>query len=925
MRLFKARFRRLSKVSVIASFLLAVLISPKVLAIDGALLELFAQNNIIAYDPTCDPSTGQFKFGSYDGVPTLGIESYSEKIDEIHDMVVAFSIEFGIPWELAIAQGIQESQLYKDINGKYNYHGIGASETCGSTTGASNCAFAFASEQDGWYGYFYYMANGHHKSTFTAPTSPLDALVALQNPDNSAGDYIWACSDDDCTGQGYIEKVGGFIKGIQQRSEEKGWDSSADIAAKYPQYLENARKYAAGTKPSDRVINEGSRSKSSPISFPDKPTEMPTASNSSSSNSSSSDSSEDSDSSSSSNSSSSSSSNNSYTWNNGWLKDFPGIKKDDATKAKYKIEDDYSNLEYTTKINDKVGPNKITLHSTEGGFHAGIDDDLYGVDEDGYVYPAHFTIDMKSRTVYQHFPITKPSTAVVEHDSSAGIQIEIMGYSNEALKDQANYDPSYYLYGDGNFSTDDWSYLTNLLQAIAKETDIPLISAVDPATGNAVDWSSASRLSVSSFEKAEGVLGHQHVPDNTHTDPGNIWEKLQQSFTETSTQGSFSTSSVCDVSTDADYESGEDLAALAVEAAWPWRAGESGEEGTCDNGEEWVGYTKSCTTPPKPKYEELYKAGGISGSYQDCGHFVASVIVGGGFDTGLPKSGSGNMTEYLANSDKWEEVANNGTTSNLMPGDVMASDGHIQIYVGSVGSPYGNVASASTGSSPTVGAMSNLGDKGTAYNNSAGKPFRIFRMKSTSSGTLKSGGMTLEEAEAFMQAYVDEAALKKHGTYNFNGATVTDSGSTQGTLNNCSAFTQWFLNKYTTAGPSGAILTQGSQAVSAYLGTNTNSDYAGRKIEGLEDGGKVPRVYAVMSMGPLSGKADGYANHTGIVLGIDESRGKIIIGEASYNTYGMSNGLFWPGAHEYDLSRYMNASSQYAPTYAYTDKILKGL
>lgn len=175
-------------------------------------------------------------------------------------------------------------------------------------------------------------------------------------------------------------------------------------------------------------------------------------------------------------------------------------------------------------------------------------------------------------------------------------------------------------------------------------------------------------------------------------------------------------------------------------------------------------------------------------------------------------------------------------------------------------------------------------------------------------GSLISGGMTLEEAVKFMEAYSKEASRKARGSFTFDGATISDSGCIGGTMNNCSAFTQWFLNRYTTMGPSGAIIHQGSKAVSRYLSENSE----------LVDGGKVPRAYAVMSQGPYTGYKDGWGNHTGIVLGIDKTRNKIIIGEASCS---MS---FLPTAHEYDLDKYTNNPSSYGPTYAYTDNILKG-
>ena len=168
--------------------------------------------------------------------------------------------------------------------------------------------------------------------------------------------------------------------------------------------------------------------------------------------------------------------------------------------------------------------------------------------------------------------------------------------------------------------------------------------------------------------------------------------------------------------------------------------------------------------------------------------------------------------------------------------------------------------------------------------------------------------MTLEEAKKFMFSYVQEASRQLRGDYFFENALVKDSSCPNGTLNNCSAFTQWFLNRYTTLGPSGANIWQGSSAVSNYVS-------AGQ----LTYGGKTPRLYAVVSMGPETGTADGWPNHTAIVLGINEQSNEIILGEAGCSA------SFLPNAYVYSLSDYTNSPSPYGPTYAYTDSVLKGL
>ena len=181
-------------------------------------------------------------------------------------------------------------------------------------------------------------------------------------------------------------------------------------------------------------------------------------------------------------------------------------------------------------------------------------------------------------------------------------------------------------------------------------------------------------------------------------------------------------------------------------------------------------------------------------------------------------------------------------------------------------------------------------------------------------GKLISGGMTVSQAQAFMEAYAKESDKMQHGTVTFQGVSIEDVGCPSGALNNCSAFTKWFLNRYTTLGPNGVALIQGSQAVSQNLASHPQ----------LKNGSKIPRLYAIMSSGPMSGSAGGWANHTGIVLGIDESKDQIIIGEASCGA-GRGARSYRPRAQVYKLSEYTNSASSYGPTYAYTDSVLKGI
>lgn len=171
---------------------------------------------------------------------------------------------------------------------------------------------------------------------------------------------------------------------------------------------------------------------------------------------------------------------------------------------------------------------------------------------------------------------------------------------------------------------------------------------------------------------------------------------------------------------------------------------------------------------------------------------------------------------------------------------------------------------------------------------------------------LIAGGMTYEQAVKFMEPYVKEAEKELRGNYGLSaGRTaigdglVSDAGCSGGTLNNCVAFSQWFVNNYTT-------IDQG-------IGTNDGVGYAGTLIHdgGLTDGGTTPRAYAVFSVAGPS-----IAGHTGVVLGINKDKGEIYIGEAACSSGFTSN---WPGVHIYGIDEYAGGAYHYA----YTDSKLK--
>lgn len=164
-----------------------------------------------------------------------------------------------------------------------------------------------------------------------------------------------------------------------------------------------------------------------------------------------------------------------------------------------------------TSLAWKQQPSKIVLHSTEGSGYPSAK--TY---RDGRSAP-HFTTDLRGRTARQHYPLTEAAWALrapagVSTNTLGAIQIEIIGTCVESRRDEPH---SVLTFDDG-----DLGYLAGLLEVIAAATDIPLVTNVPWLSYPASYGDSPVRLSVPAWTAYRGVLGHQHVPGNTHGDPG---------------------------------------------------------------------------------------------------------------------------------------------------------------------------------------------------------------------------------------------------------------------------------------------------------------------------------------------------------------------------------------------------------------------
>ena len=351
----------------------------------------------------------------------------------------------------------------------------------------------------------------------------------------------------------------------------------------------------------------------------------------------------------------------------GWITGgIDGYTKEPAV-GKISGLDSSANKDFPTDMpNGKgKGPNKITLHSTEGS-NGGGGSGLQFFMSSGV--PPHFTIDMHEKKVYQHFPIYKTSAAVKSHDDIAGIQIEIIGYSDAALAESRG--QSKWILATG-FEDNEIDYLAQLLIGLGSATGIPMESTVD--------WSGGSNpvrmTDVNEFKDYKGILGHRHVPDNNHWDPDGLWDKLKAALERNggTAYGNCSLNSTGDVAA---------LQNLVLKWAWPE-------------------YHPKPYVTKKPEYDADIKNSNYTGDTcygggVDCGGFVYSLVTLSGWDPDLPTGPTHDMLAALNTSTTWTEVTSQiKSNADAQPGDIIIKDGHVLIYVGKIPGFGSEMASAS--------------------------------------------------------------------------------------------------------------------------------------------------------------------------------------------------------------------------------------
>lgn len=177
-----------------------------------------------------------------------------------------------------------------------------------------------------------------------------------------------------------------------------------------------------------------------------------------------------------------------------------------------------------------AGAPKMILHTTEVGTEDGLiarcrarDLTAFAQITNGVLsswtrgtgYPTQLLVDAPNRRAIQCVPMDRGGYAL--EDTAGGvrtnragtrlIQVEIVGHSRYLAAEE--------------FTDDDWRWLGTLLRQVCNAEGIPFVFPLDfieyPAS---YGLNADQRLDPFTYRDLAGVIGHQHVPENAHGDPG---------------------------------------------------------------------------------------------------------------------------------------------------------------------------------------------------------------------------------------------------------------------------------------------------------------------------------------------------------------------------------------------------------------------
>lgn len=148
-------------------------------------------------------------------------------------------------------------------------------------------------------------------------------------------------------------------------------------------------------------------------------------------------------------------------------------------------------------------PARLVWHTTEGSSLP-----AYGGSA------PHFTLDVKRGRLYQHYPITVASRALMhtrspETNNAHAIQVELVGFSDASFARKHGV-PEFAV---ENWTNADYARIAALARWVEKNAGVK-------RRGYGLTYENRSHpMSDSAWVKFDGHCGHQHVPQNSHWDP----------------------------------------------------------------------------------------------------------------------------------------------------------------------------------------------------------------------------------------------------------------------------------------------------------------------------------------------------------------------------------------------------------------------
>lgn len=155
---------------------------------------------------------------------------------------------------------------------------------------------------------------------------------------------------------------------------------------------------------------------------------------------------------------------------------------------------------------------RIVLHTTEGGWEGSM-----GVFRSRLTAP-HLMVDPASRKRVQMIPLDRSAYAL-RNEAGGGetnrahcLQVEIVGYASEAA----------------GWSGDRLDWLgREVIAPLVEHAPGPIALRAPRFYGEGAGWvlatpSARQRMSQEQWRTFSGVCGHQHVPENSHWDPGEV-------------------------------------------------------------------------------------------------------------------------------------------------------------------------------------------------------------------------------------------------------------------------------------------------------------------------------------------------------------------------------------------------------------------